>query len=128
MGDLRRIGGSKLLTLLVFACAVSTPVCEARSHDYTFSVTGVITDEDGTPIQNAEVTLEVNGPVYRGVTPVKTEQIVTNTTGGFVIMHISHKLNVKYTIRVRKDGFEPQTVSGSAPPDGHHTIRLKKTE
>ena len=117
-----------MLILLVFVYAVSAPVCEARSHDYTFSVTGVITDEDGTPIQNAEVTLDVNGPVYRGVTPVKTEQIVTNATGGFVIMHISHKRNVKYTIRVRKDGFEPQTVSGSAPPDGHHTIRLKKTE
>ena len=33
-----------------------------------------------------------------------------------------------YTITVTKDDFEPQTVSGSAPPAVDHTIRLKKAE
>lgn len=80
------------------------------------------------PLQGAQVTLEVNGPVYAGVTPAKTEQLLTNSTVGFVIMHISHKRGVKYTITARKNGFEPQTVSGSAPPAGHHTIHLKKTD
>lgn len=113
------------LLVLVVACAVSTLICEARSHDYIFSVTGMVTAEDGTPLQDVEVTLETNGPVYKGVALVRTEQQHTST-GGFVFMYLSHERGVKYTVTARKQGFEPQTVSGSAPPAGHHTIRLKK--
>jgi hypothetical protein len=97
-----------------------------RTHDYTFSVTGVVTAEDDTPIQDAVVTLEVSGQVYDGVELVKRVQHKTNDTGGFVFAYISHKRGVKYTISVHKQGFEPATVSGSAPPAGHHTIPLKK--
>jgi hypothetical protein len=68
----------------------------------------------------------VNGPVYEAVTVVKTVKRMTNSTGGFVFGYISHERGVKYTLTVRKEGFEPQTVSGRAPPAGHHTIRLKK--
>ena len=92
-----------------------------------FGVTGVVTAEDGAPVQDADVTLEVNGPVYEAVTPVKTVMRLTNSIGGFVFMYISGESGVKYTLTVRKKGFEPQTFSGSAPPDAHHTIRLKRT-
>jgi len=119
---------SKLLTLLFLGSTVLVLVCEARSnHDYMFSITGVVTTEDGAPLQDAELTLEVDWPVYEGTTAVKTVKRVTNSTGGFVVMYTSHKRGVKYKITVRKDGFEPQTVSGSAPPAGHHTIRLRRT-
>ena len=57
---------------------------------------------------------------------MKTVDRRTNSTGGFVFGYISHEPGVKYTLTVRKEGFEPQTVSGSTPPAGHHTIRLKK--
>lgn len=95
-------------------------------HDYIFSITGVVTAEDRTPLQDAEVNLDVNGPVYEGVTLIKTVKRTTDDTGGFVFTYTSHQRGVKYTITVRKEGFEAQTVSGSAPPDGHHTIRTKK--
>jgi len=91
-----------------------------------FSVTGVVTDEDGAPIQGAEVILEANGPVYEGVTPVTTVPRLTDSTGGFVFAYLSHKPDVKYTITVRKEGSEPETVKGSAPPHGNHVIRLKR--
>jgi hypothetical protein len=119
---------NKLLALLVFGTAVSV-VCEARPkpvHDYIFSITGVVTTEGGTPLQDAEITLEVNGPVYEAVKLVRTVKRPTSSTGGFVFTYLSHKRGVKYTIAVRKEGFEPQTVSGSAPPAGHHTIHLKR--
>ena len=119
---------SKLLTLLVLGSAVLV-VCEVRPmpvHDYIFAVTGVVTTENGTPLQDAEIILEVNGPVYKGVEPVKTVKSMTDNTGGFVFTYISHKRGVKYSITVRKEGFESQTVSGIAPPAGHHTIRLKR--
>jgi hypothetical protein len=119
---------SKLLALLFFSFGSLGLLCEARpSHDYVFSITGVVTAEDGTPLRDAEVNLEVNGPVYEGVTPVKTVKRATNNTGGFVFMYTSHKRGVRYTITVRKEGFNPQTVSGSAPPAGHHTIHLKSS-
>jgi hypothetical protein len=120
----------KRLTLLALGCALLVAGCAARrvSHDYVFGVTGVVTAEDGAPVQDAEVTLGVSGPVYEAVTPVKTVMRLTNSIGGFVFMYISGESGVKYTLTVRKEGFEPQTVSGSAPPEGHHTIRLKTTD
>jgi hypothetical protein len=50
-----------------------------------------VTDEDDAPVQDAQVTGEVNGPIYSGVTLVKAEQLLTNKAGGFVIMYIGHK-------------------------------------
>jgi hypothetical protein len=115
------------MLLLLVVCIISTLNSEARPvHDYMFSVTGVVTAEDATPLQDAHVTLEVDGPVYDGVTPVKIVKHVTNETGGFVFMYISHKRSMKYTLTVGKEGFESQTVSGQAPPAGNHTIRLKR--
>jgi hypothetical protein len=106
---------------------VFSPIgCPGRSHDYIFDVTGVVTAEDGAPVKDAEVTLEVNGPVYEAVTLVRTVKRSTDTTGGFVFMYISHKSGVKYSLTVRKEGFESDTVSGSSPPVGNHIIRLKR--
>jgi hypothetical protein len=116
----------RMLLLLVLASGASALFCYARSRDYVFGVTGVVTGEDGTPLQGAEVILDVSSTVYDGVAPVKGERRLTNSTGGFVFMYTSHRRGVKYTVTARKEGFEPQTVSGSAPPDGHHIIRLKK--
>ncbi len=120
---------SSFLMALVLGFAVLGLVCEAqprRTYDYVFAVTGVVTAEDRTAIQDAEVTLEVNGPVYEAVTLVRAAKRLTDSTGGFVFMYLSHKRNVKYTITVRKAGFESQTISGSAPPAGHYTIGLKR--
>jgi hypothetical protein len=52
--------------LLAFA-VVASACAVRRSHDYIFSVIGVVTNEDGTPIQDADATLEVYGPVYAGI-------------------------------------------------------------
>ena len=100
--------------------------CAARDRDYRFAITGIVTTEDGAPVQDAEVTLQVYGPVYSGVSPVRTEQLKTNSTGGFVIMNISHQAGVKYTITIRKSGFEPQSATGTAPPDAHYKFQLKR--
>jgi hypothetical protein len=117
----------KLLTLLILGAAVLATVGVARaSHDYMFDVTGVVTTEDGAPLKDAEVTLEVNGPVFEAVMVVRTVKRSTDGTGRFVFAYISHKRSVKYTLTVRSEGFEPQTVSGSAPPTGHHTLRMKR--
>lgn len=75
-----------LLTLVVLGTTVSVLACASatgRSRDYSFGVTGVVIAEDGTPLQDAEVTLEVSGPVYVAVERVKTDRRVTNSTGGF---------------------------------------------
>ncbi len=115
---------SRLMLALVF---VFSPIgCPGRSHDYIFDVTGVVTAEDSSPVKDAEVTLEVNGPVYEAVTLVRTVKRSTNGSGGFVFMYISHKPGVKYILTVRKEGFEPETVKGSSPPAGNHVIRLKR--
>jgi hypothetical protein len=122
---------TNLLTILALGCSVLVVGCAARRRviaDYMFDITVLVTAEDGAPVQDAELTLDVNGPVYEGVTVVKTVKRLTNSTGGFVFGYISHEQGVKYTLTVHKEGFEPQIVSGSAPPVGHHTIRLKKVD
>lgn len=103
-------------------------LCEARpapTHDYIFGIHGVVTTEDGTPIQGAEIALEVDGPVYKGVELIKTAKCATDDKGDFSFMYISHKRGVKYSISVRKEGFKSQTLSGSSPPPSQHSIRLK---
>ena len=119
----------RTLVLLLLASVTSVSQVKAQPvHNYMFNITGVVTSDDGKPVQDADVILEVDNPVYEGVGTVKTASRMTNETGGFVFAYISHKLGVKYTITVSKAGFNPQTLSGSAPPGSHHVIRLSKAD
>lgn len=111
-----------MLMLLVLGWAT---VCLARVKDYTFDVTGTISADDGTALQDVEVVLQVDTPIYEGIKPVNTQRVVTSK-GAFIFRCLSHSRPTKYTVTVRKDGYEPQTVSGTAPPNGDFTIRLKK--
>jgi hypothetical protein len=105
-------------------CVLAAPACIRRNHDYRFSVTGLVIDEKGNMLADADVVLNVYGPVYSGISSVRTERQRTNNTGGFVFMYISHQQGVKYVLTVTKRGFEPQTLMGNAPPDQSHKIRL----
>jgi hypothetical protein len=117
---------SRLLLVLVVGCVLLPVDCAARRvHDYVFDVTGSVAAEDGSPLEGVELILLVETPVYEGVTPVKTQRLVTNK-GAFIFRCLSHSPATKYTVTVRKEGYEPQTLSGTAPPDGHHAIRLKR--
>ena len=106
-------------TLLAVACLAH------RIRDYTFDVTGTVSAEDGTALQDVEVTLQVSNSIYEGIAPMKTQRLVTSK-GVFIFRCLSHSSVAKYSVTVRKDGFESQTVLGSAPPDGNHVIRLKR--
>ena len=114
---------TKLLALAMLCFLALGLVPDAQPtpvHDYIFSVTGVVKTDEDAPLQDAEIILEVSGPVYEAITLVKNVKRLTDSN------YISHKRGVKYSRTVRKAGFEPQTVSGSAPPVGHHTIRMKR--
>ncbi len=113
--------------LLMLAFAVPALISQARSRDYMFRISVVVSSEDGTPLKDAEATLDVSGPVYDCVTPVRTVRRLTDSNGIVLFAYISQKRGVRYRITVRKQSFESQTVSGSAPPDGYHAIHLKKT-
>jgi hypothetical protein len=114
----------KITTLMLLVLGWAT-FCPARVKDYTFDVTGTVSAEGGTALQDVEVVLQVDKPVYEGVNPVNTQRVVTSK-GAFIFRCLSHSRPTKYSVTVRKDGYEPQTVSGTAPPNGNFTIRLKK--
>jgi len=115
-----------LLAILILVCVLLAPVCGAyRVREHTFDVIGTLSAEDGTALQDVDVILQVDTPVYEGVKPVNTKRLVTSK-GAFIFRCMSHSSSTKYTVTVRKDGYEPQTVSGTAPPDGNFTIRLRK--
>lgn len=86
----------------------------------------MVAAEDGSPIEDAEITLELNGPVYEVALPVKTVGRLTNAAGNFVFAYTTHEQGVSYVITVSKDGFETQSVKGSAPPAAYHAILLKR--
>jgi hypothetical protein len=100
---------------------------KAQAKDYVFSITGIVTTESGAPLEGADVKLETDSPVYKGITAVQTVTVSSNNTGGFVFMYTSHSRGVKFSITVRKDGFEPKTVTGVSPPAAHEQIRLEKS-
>lgn len=120
---------NKLFTLLFLGLATFGLGCAAhRLPNYAFSVTGIVATEDGSPIEDAEITLELGGPAYEVALPVKTVGRLTNAAGSFAFTYTTHEQGIPYTVTVSKDGFEPQTVSGSAPPAAYHAFRLKKAE
>ena len=113
--------------VILVALTMLLPGCAARRiHDYVFTVTGAVTAEDNVPVEAADVTLDVTGPVYDGIEPVRNRHSSTGPYGEFVFAYISHQAGVKYTITVRKNGFEPEIVSGAAPPNGNYAIKLKR--
>jgi hypothetical protein len=112
-------------SLLLCCVLVWTGHAGGRVHDHVFDITGTVDASDGTPVNNVEVILEVDKPIYDGVTPVKSQRLVTSK-GAFIFRCLSHSPIMNYRITVRKDGFEPQTVSGKVPPDAHRTIHMKK--
>ena len=120
----------KLVTLLFLGVSVLVSGCLVRQiHDYGFGMTGVVTAEDGAPVENAEVTLEVKGVVYEAITPLKTAIHRTDSQGRFFFMYISHEKSLEYAITIRKQGFEPQTIKGiTAPaPQAGLLIQLKRS-
>jgi hypothetical protein len=116
---------NKLLIATVFGLATLASCAAHRVRDYTFGVMGTVSAEDGTALQDVEVVLNVDPPVYEGVTPVKTQRIVASK-GAFVFRCLSGSASTRYSVTFRKDGYETQTISGAAPPDGNYTIRLRK--
>jgi hypothetical protein len=105
---------SSRLLVLVVGCVLLRVDCAARRvHDYVFDVTGSVAAEDGSPLKGVEVILRVGTPVYEGVTPVKTQRLLTNK-GAFIFRCLSHSPTTKYTVTVGKEGFEPQTLLGTA--------------
>jgi hypothetical protein len=119
---------NKLLTVLSLGCALLTAACVRRVHDYTFDVTGLVTAEDGSSLEGVEVILQVDSPVYAGVRALKSQRLLTNNNGTFIFMYLTGNVSTKYSLTIRKEGFEPQTVSGSRPPPARHAIRQKKAD
>jgi len=111
--------------ILVVGLATAAASAARRVRDYTFDVTGTVSAEDGSALQDVEVILRVDPPVYEGVKPVGTERVVTSK-GAFIFRCLSHSPSTRYSVTVRRGGFEPQTVSGTAPPDGNYAFRLKR--
>lgn len=117
----------QLLAPLSLSMAIFVSGCaEHHLPKYTFTVSGMVATEDGLPIEDAEITLELNGPVYEVALPVKTVGRLTNARGSFAFSYTTHEQGVGYVITVSKDGFETQSVKGSAPPAAYHAILLKK--
>jgi len=119
---------SQLLRSVSTAVLVATMVVPTgcllfpRSHDYAFSVTGVVLDEVGLGLPQVEVTLEVQGPVFEVIEPVRTRTVVTGDSGAFHFMYISHQRAVPYSLTFSKEGYKPQHLTGAAPPDAPHEL------
>src|SRR5262245_17464173 len=92
------------------SCATVAP----RSHDYMLGVTCVVVDDAGRPIEGAQVLLQLEGLVYRAITPVREETRTTPSDGGVVFMYIAHQASTPYIMTVSKAGYEAATVSGLA--------------
>ena len=114
-------------TWRVLLCSILawTNFAIGRAHDHVFDITGTVDASDGTPVNDVEIVLELDKPIYDGVTPVKSQRLVTSK-GAFIFRCLSHSPATNYRITIRKDGFEAQTLSGKVPPDAHLTIHLKK--
>jgi hypothetical protein len=114
--------------LLLLASAILAFECAATriAKDYSFDVTGVVASEDGAPVKGARIPLDLSGPVFEGIGLVKTRHVQTDHTGGFAFGYLTDERGAKYAITIPEQGFKPESISGTAPAPGGHTISLKK--
>lgn len=112
-------------TFLLCSTLAWTSFASGRVRDHVFDVTETVAASDGTPLDEVEVILAVDKPIYDGVTPVKSQRLVTSK-GAFIFRCLTHNSVTNYRVTVGKDGYEPQFVSGKAPPDANLSIHLKK--
>lgn len=70
--------GSISATFLLCSILAWTNYASGCVHDHVFDVTGTVDPSDGTPLTEVEVILDVDKPVYDGVTPVKSQRLVTS--------------------------------------------------
>src|ERR1700721_4872072 len=95
----------KLPTLVALSCVFLVSGCavrRSRNQDYVFGVTGVVTGEDGTPLKDVDVILNLDAPVYEGIAPVRTKRLMA-IDGTFVLMYISGSPSTKNTVTVQKN-------------------------
>ena len=61
---------NKAATILLIISLTTISGCIHRTHDHMFAVTGMVVDENGAALNDADVSLTVYGPVYAGLSPV----------------------------------------------------------
>jgi len=118
---------SAVFGLVLATGLLGAPACahRIRYHDYIFGAEGVVTDSSGTALEGVRVTMIVLGPhVYSVIDPVRERAVVTDPTGRFQFMFISHELDTPYELRFEKEGFAAQTVRAVSPPYQKHSIQL----
>jgi hypothetical protein len=123
----QRIRGVKALPLLTWTLALCSGCAYilGGTVDYVFAVAGTVTAADGTPIEGCAVTLEVGDGVYQGVQPIRQQSETTNIYGGFQFTYITHRHNMPYQLRFKKDGYVAYTVRGVSPPRSTHNVTLQ---
>jgi hypothetical protein len=72
-----RIGTIKAAVLL-YSILAWTHFAIGRAHDHVFDITGAVDASDGTPVNDVEIVLELDKPIYDGVTPLKSQRLVTS--------------------------------------------------
>src|SRR5262249_55729054 len=115
-----RVGAILLGCVAISDCATFM----SGSHDYAFGVTMLVVDERGNPVPEAIVSLTTGRAVFEAVTPVTTVDRPTDSNGGCVFMYIAHQPSVTYRVRVEKDGFLAQELTGVAAPYAHLKVEL----
>jgi hypothetical protein len=96
----------------------------AHKRAYDVQRNGRVETTSGTPLSNAEITLELSRPVYDGITPVSTAQTKSDEHGGFKFVLVAHGQNIAYRLVCRQAGLVEDTKFGKSPPAEHHVCKL----
>lgn len=108
--------------MLGTGCALVRP----GPRDGTFTVAGVVTDQSGSPVPDAEVVVRTSAPLLEAPSPVDTLRATTTEQGTFGISSPARDASVAYILLVRKDGYEPYVTGGVSPTESEHRIRLRR--
>jgi len=110
--------------LLLPAMMLSIGCAHRITADYVFRAEGVVSDDRGQPIPRVQVTLEVVGPVYSGVTPVKHADIFTDDLGHFGFGCLSHEKDPSYTLGFEKQGYTSVLIEGAVQAMNPHLVTM----
>jgi hypothetical protein len=115
-----------LLAATVVLAALGAESCTHKSLEYPFLVSGTVSDASGQPLDGVRVTLEIQGMVYDGTTPVHRTDTYSDDRGRFAFDYVTRDPTQLYSLWFDKEGYESSSIEKASLAKSVHAVTLAR--
>jgi hypothetical protein len=118
------------LTVAVLAVALTAILdaagCAQKALEYPFLVSGTVADAAGQPLGGVRVTLQIQGVVYDGTTPVQRTDTYTDDHGRYAFDLVTRDPTERFSLAFDKEGYESSSIEKTSLAETAHDARLTR--